>query len=123
MAWIADLHIHSHFSIATSRDLVPEHLDFQARCKGIRLVGTGDATHPGWLAELEEKLEAIRSGGFPELADAIARMRARRVNVMEGFDGHYGRVTVSDSNAPPLPLLSFSPAEHQHIRTEKSFPL
>jgi len=57
MPWIADLHIHSHFSIATSKELVPEHLDYQARRKGIRLVGTGDATHPGWLTELEEKLQ------------------------------------------------------------------
>lgn len=62
MAWIADLHIHSHFSIATSKELVPEHLDYQARRKGIRLVGTGDATHPGWLAELEEKLHPLGNG-------------------------------------------------------------
>ena len=62
MTWIADLHIHSHFSIATSRELVPEHLDFQARRKGIRLIGSGDATHPGWLSELEEKLAPAANG-------------------------------------------------------------
>ena len=70
MPWIADLHIHSHFSIATSRELVPEHLDFQARRKGIRLVGTGDATHPGWLTELTEKLVPAAGGLYslrPEL--------------------------------------------------------
>ena len=50
--FIADLHIHSHFSRATSRDLTPELLDWWARRKGIQVVGTGDFTHPGWRQEL-----------------------------------------------------------------------
>ena len=49
---IADLHIHSRFSRATSREGDPEHLDLWARRKGIHLVGTGDFTHPGWRREL-----------------------------------------------------------------------
>ena len=64
MKFIADLHIHSHFSIATSKLLTPEHLDRWARIKGIRVVGTGDFTHPGWLAELKEKLEPAEEGLF-----------------------------------------------------------
>ncbi|MDD4756329.1 MAG: UvrD-helicase domain-containing protein, partial [Prolixibacteraceae bacterium] len=55
MRYIADLHIHSHFSRATSRLLTPEYLDYFAGLKGIRVVGTGDFTHPGWLEELREK--------------------------------------------------------------------
>ena len=39
--YIADLHIHSRFSRATSRDGDAPHLDFWARRKGIGLVGTG----------------------------------------------------------------------------------
>jgi DNA helicase II / ATP-dependent DNA helicase PcrA len=62
MPFIADFHIHSHFSIATSKDLIPEYLDYWARLKGIKVVGTGDFTHPGWLAELKEKLEAAEPG-------------------------------------------------------------
>lgn len=54
---IADLHIHSRYSRATSRDCVPESLDFWARRKGIGLLGTGDFTHPAWREELKEKLE------------------------------------------------------------------
>ena len=50
--YIADLHIHSRYSRATSRDLTPEQLDFQARKKGIRLLGTGDFTHPAWREDL-----------------------------------------------------------------------
>ncbi len=55
MTFIADLHIHSHYSMATSKQLIPEYLDYWARLKGITIVGTGDFTHPGWLAELKEK--------------------------------------------------------------------
>jgi uncharacterized protein (TIGR00375 family) len=57
MQFIADLHIHSHFSRATSKLLIPEQLSYWAGIKGIKVVGTGDFTHPGWLAELKEKLE------------------------------------------------------------------
>ena len=59
---IADLHIHSKYSRATSRDCVPDALDFWARRKGIDLVGTGDFTHPAWRAELAECLEEAEEG-------------------------------------------------------------
>ena len=62
MRFVADLHIHSHFSISTSRELTPGHLEAWARRKGIRVVGTGDATHPGWLRELESCLEPAEEG-------------------------------------------------------------
>jgi DNA helicase-2/ATP-dependent DNA helicase PcrA len=64
MRFIADLHIHSHYSISTSPQLTPEHLDAWARVKGITVVGTGDFTHPGWLAELKEKLAPAEQGLF-----------------------------------------------------------
>ena len=54
--YFADLHIHSRFSRATSRDCDLPHLDWWARCKGIQLVGTGDFTHPAWRAEWKELL-------------------------------------------------------------------
>jgi len=62
MKFIGDFHIHSHFSIATSKLLLPEHLDLWARIKGIGVVGTGDISHPGWLQELEQKLEPAEEG-------------------------------------------------------------
>ena len=64
MKFIADFHIHSHFSIATSKLLVPEYLDYWAKLKGITVVGTGDFTHPGWIKELKEKLEPAEQGLF-----------------------------------------------------------
>ena len=57
-----DFHIHSHYSIATSKKLSPEYIDFWAGVKGIKVVGTGDFTHPGWIEELKEKLEPAEQG-------------------------------------------------------------
>ena len=64
MPIIADLHIHSRYSRATSKNLRPEALNVWAQRKGIRLLGTGDFTHPGWLEELEAKLEPAEEGLF-----------------------------------------------------------
>ena len=60
--FIADLHIHSKYSQATARSLDLEHIYIWAQLKGIRVVGTGDFTHPGWLAEINAKLEPAESG-------------------------------------------------------------
>ena len=60
--YIADLHIHSRFSRATSRDCDAPHLDWWARRKGIALLGTGDFTHPAWRAELKEQLVPAEAG-------------------------------------------------------------
>lgn len=60
--YIGDLHIHSRYSRATSKELTPEHLDLWAGKKGISIVGTGDFTHPAWRAELAEKLEPAEPG-------------------------------------------------------------
>ena len=59
---IADLHIHSCYSRATSRECTPEHLELWARKKGIQLLGTGDFTHPAWRAALREKLIPAEDG-------------------------------------------------------------
>lgn len=60
--YIADLHIHSKYSRATSRDCDTVHLDLWARRKGIALIGTGDFTHPAWRQELRENLEEAGEG-------------------------------------------------------------
>jgi len=58
----ADLHIHSKFSRATSKNLTIENLEKYARIKGLNLLGTGDFTHPKWLGILKEKLSEDGSG-------------------------------------------------------------
>ena len=64
MKFYADLHIHSHFSRATAKNLDLENLYVWAQLKGIHVVGTGDFVHPGWMKELEEKLEPAEYGFF-----------------------------------------------------------
>jgi len=64
MRFIADLHIHSKYSRATSKDMAPEALWRWAQLKGITVVGTGDFTHPAWLMELTERLEPAGDGLF-----------------------------------------------------------
>ena len=71
MKLVADLHIHSHFSRATSPNLTFEHLTRWAQLKGIHVVGTGDIAHPGWLAEMREKLVPAEEGLF-RLRDDLA---------------------------------------------------
>jgi DNA helicase-2/ATP-dependent DNA helicase PcrA len=77
MRIVADLHIHSSFSRATSRDIRPETLHQWAQRKGIHILGTGDCTHPQWLGELEEKLEPAEEGLWrlkPDLAREADRL-------------------------------------------------
>ena len=62
MKYWADLHLHSHYAMATSKDARPEQLVLWARRKGLTLIGTGDFTHPGWRAELSAKLEEAEDG-------------------------------------------------------------
>lgn len=64
MSFFADFHIHSHYSLATSKTLEPVYLDYWARIKGISLLATGDFTHPGWTDELKEKLSPAETGLF-----------------------------------------------------------
>jgi uncharacterized protein (TIGR00375 family) len=62
MRMIADFHVHSKYSRATSKDMDVETLARWAKKKGISLLGTGDFTHPSYLAELRSKLEPLGDG-------------------------------------------------------------
>lgn len=64
MKYVADLHIHSKFSRATSREMVLDTLAYWAKIKGIQLLATGDFTHPEWLFLLKQKLEPTGNGFF-----------------------------------------------------------
>jgi uncharacterized protein (TIGR00375 family) len=64
MQFIADFHIHSKYSRATSPGMNVESIAKYAKMKGISLLGTGDFTHPLWLKELKEKLRPLGNGLF-----------------------------------------------------------
>ena len=88
MKMIADLHIHSRFSMATSKEGTPENMDFWARKKGISLIGTGDFTHPVWREELKERLVS-EGNGLYRLRDAYVKEESRK------FPGEGTRFVVS----------------------------
>lgn len=91
MDTIADLHIHSRFSRACSKDLNLANLEKYARMKGIGLLGTGDFQHPLWQKELKEQLKEDGSGilrsesGYPfllstEVSNMFTQGKGRRVH-------------------------------------------
>lgn len=88
MKMIVDLHIHSRFSMATSKEGTPENLDFWARKKGISLIGTGDFTHPVWREELKERLVS-EGNGLYRLRDEYVKEESRK------FPGEGTRFVVS----------------------------
>ena len=71
MKGIADLHIHSRYSRATSKQGTPEYLELWAKKKGISIVGTGDFTHPEWRKELAEKLVPAEDGFYCLRKDSV----------------------------------------------------
>ena len=54
--FLADFHIHSKYSRATSKAMEPDRINEVAGLKGIKVVGTGDFTHPGYLRDMKKKL-------------------------------------------------------------------
>ncbi len=73
---IVDLHLHSHYSRATSGDMDLPHIYSWGKLKGINVIGTGDFTHPGWLSEIQEQLEPAEPGLLrlkPKLAEKMEK--------------------------------------------------
>lgn len=64
MKVIADFHLHSRYSRATSRSMDIRNLSKYGSIKGLNLIGTGDFTHPKWLKELKENLKPFKKGIF-----------------------------------------------------------
>ncbi|MEM8931666.1 MAG: UvrD-helicase domain-containing protein, partial [Acidobacteriota bacterium] len=74
MRFYADLHVHSKYSRATSRDLDLEHLALWGKRKGLTVIATGDFTHPAWWDILRDELIPAEPGLFrlkPEVERAI----------------------------------------------------
>ena len=71
----ADLHVHSRFSRACSKDAEIGNLAWWAARKGLSVVGTGDFTHPAWAAELAELLAPAEPGLLALKPEPAARLR------------------------------------------------
>ncbi|MCK5460094.1 DNA helicase UvrD [Candidatus Parcubacteria bacterium] len=70
MKQIADLHIHSKYSRACSKQLELENIESACRIKGVDIVATGDFTHPAWFGDISSKLEEIENSGLYRLKSA-----------------------------------------------------
>lgn len=85
MFYIADLHTHSHYAYATSKNLTLETMYQWAQIKGIGLLGTGDFTHPAWFREIKEKLEPDGNGLFrlknPPPTPALPGLKVKDIDV------------------------------------------
>jgi DNA helicase II / ATP-dependent DNA helicase PcrA len=78
MPFYADLHLHSKYARATSRNAELPELAWWARRKGIAVLGTGDFTHPAWLAELQAGLVPAEPGLY-RLRDELDRAVSERL--------------------------------------------
>ena len=58
----ADFHVHSCFSMASSKDMLIKNMASKSKLKGLELLGTGDAFHPRWLDIIEETAEYVGDG-------------------------------------------------------------
>lgn len=70
MKQILDLHIHSKYSRACSKDLTLENIDRTCRIKGVDVIVTGDMTHPAWFSSIKNELEEIGKSGLYKLKKA-----------------------------------------------------
>ncbi len=82
---MADLHIHSRFSLATSKSTDVENIYIAARKKGINVLGTGDFTHPGWFEELKNKLVQAEGGLYRPSNDIYSRIENRIPETCRGI--------------------------------------
>ncbi len=96
MSFIANLHLHSRYSRATSREMKVESLARWARRMGIALLGTGDFTHPTYFAELQAKLTPAEPGLYrlKKEGQAMLRVREGLVTIVPGYDGVYGTIKI-----------------------------
>ena len=90
MRFIADFHIHSKYSRATSKDMDLEHIAQWAKQKGINVIGTGDFTHPLWRRELKSKLKQNADGLYEY--KGIRFILTAEVSNMYKKNGHGRRI-------------------------------
>ncbi|NOY10195.1 MAG: DNA helicase UvrD [Spirochaetes bacterium] len=113
MQYRADLHIHSKYSIATSKHADLENYYSWARIKGIRIIGTGDFTHHGWLGEIKEKLEPAGNGFFrlkeKPVTEALTLFKPAPLDVLFCLTSEISSVFKRDGRTYRVHSLIFAP--------------
>ncbi len=107
MRVIADLHLHSRYSRATSADMDLPGLARWAKLKGINLLGTGDFTHPAWFKELVGALRPAGEGIYEY--EGVSFLFTAEVAAVWSFGGRLRRVH----------FLLFAPSAEDAARISK----
>ena len=82
MKFVADLHLHSKYSRAVSQDMTLENIAKYAQLKGIKVVATGDFTHPFWFDQLKTELVDAGNGLYRlKTNDQRLSQKARALDV------------------------------------------
>jgi len=93
MKIVADLHIHSKYSRATSKNMTIENIDKYGKLKGLNLIGTGDFTRPIWSKELKQQSREIGSSGlYKYKSDDVSYMLTGEISLMYTQDNKGRRV-------------------------------
>ncbi|MBE6493563.1 MAG: TIGR00375 family protein [Methanosphaera stadtmanae] len=83
----ADLHVHSKYSMATSKNMDVRTVAIESQKKGLNLIATGDAFHSKWLNELEQSLDEVSSGIY-KTNDTIPENKTHFITTTEVEDKH-----------------------------------
>src|SRR4030066_512447 len=102
MKIIADFHVHSKYSRATSKDMEIETMGEWADLKGINLLGTGDFTHPAYFHQLKSKLEPEGNGLF--------RLREKNLKVRFILTVELSNIYSQDKKVRRIHNLVFAPS-------------
>ncbi len=105
---VVDLHIHSRYSMATSKDMDLEHLSYWARRKGVTVLATGDITHPLWVKNLKSKLKNLQNGLFE--FNGVRFVLSGEVNLIFKYNGKVKKVHILFT-APSFEVLDAANAE------------
>lgn len=89
---IIDLHIHSHYSMATSKDMDLTHIANWAKKKGITILATGDITHPLWIQELRKRFVSEHGGFY--IFSGIRFLLAGEVNLQFKYNEKVKKVHI-----------------------------
>ena len=92
MTYSTDLHLHSSYAYATSRDLNFENLARWAKIKGIDLLASADFTHPEWYRESRSRLTETDNGLYEY--DGVKFVLGTEVNCVGSVNGRSRRVHI-----------------------------
>ncbi|MEK9129904.1 MAG: endonuclease Q family protein [Patescibacteria group bacterium] len=107
MQYIADFHLHSKYSRATSKLMDLEHFNQWAQIKGIDILTVSDFTHPIWMAELKKKLEPSENEGLFKIKKSFLKKQSHFVKFI--FTTEISCIYTKNGRGRRIHLLIFAP--------------